>query len=137
LANDTHIIGELELCQILLMNHSTNPWVILVPKRPEIEELFELEPQDQTTLMAEITKLSSIMENAYQPTKLNVAALGNVVPQLHIHIIARYNDDPAWPKPIWNELEIKPYNEIALHNTLQMLREELVGISGFQYNSAS
>ena len=101
LAADTLPIGELALCQVLLMNDARFPWIILVPRRPALREIIDLAPEDQATLLAEITAVSRVLQRLIEPQKLNVAAIGNVVAQLHIHIVARFEDDTAWPAPVW------------------------------------
>ncbi|MDX2470673.1 MAG: HIT family protein [SAR324 cluster bacterium] len=94
-------LGELDLCQVRLMPDSECPWVVLIPKRPDVKEIHQLSPNHQQTLMKEIAHYSSLLEGLFTPDKINVGALGNMVPQLHIHIIARYKSDRAWPGPIW------------------------------------
>lgn len=98
---DTFPIGELDLCKILLMNNAFYPWLILVPKKPDLKEIIDLNKNDRAILMEEISLISEKMQSIFAPDKLNVAALGNQVPQLHIHIIARYKEDRAWPNPVW------------------------------------
>jgi len=83
------------------MNDCRYKWLILVPRRIEIREIHHLNPKDQQLLLAEITKAAEILEKEFQPTKINIGAIGNIVPQLHIHIIARNISDPAWPNPVW------------------------------------
>jgi diadenosine tetraphosphate (Ap4A) HIT family hydrolase len=108
---DTLPAFELNLCTVRLMNARALPWLILVPKRPGIREIIDLEPPDQATLWDEITTTAAKLKAACNPHKLNIAALGNVVPQLHVHIVARYENDPAWPKPVWGNLPMDPYGE--------------------------
>jgi len=98
---DTAPVGELILNRVLLMNDSRFPWVILVPKRPNIREIIDLELRDRAMFYRETESVMEAMKRLFSPTKLNVAALGNVVPQLHMHVIARFDDDQAWPKPVW------------------------------------
>lgn len=109
LAADTVEVDRWDCCRVLLMNDATYPWLILVPQRPELRELHDLSADDLALTTAEIVRASQAMERLFQPTKLNVAALGNLVPQLHIHIIARFEDDPAWPKPAWGVAPAVPY----------------------------
>jgi len=101
LAADTLALGDLSLCRALLMNDARWPWLILVPRRAGVRELIELPDTDRHTLIEEISLASRALQTLFSPDKLNVAALGNVVEQLHIHIIARRRDDPAWPAPVW------------------------------------
>jgi len=103
LAHDTFPIVDLALCSVLLMNNRLFPWVILVPQRKNIKEIIELSESDRHLLMDEISQISYAMQTVFLPDKLNVAALGNQVPQLHIHIIARFAADPAWPTPVWGQ----------------------------------
>lgn len=99
---DTYFIGELILNRVLLMDDSRFPWAILVPKRANIREIIDLELRDRAMLYRETESVMEAMKRLFSPTKLNVAALGNMVPQLHMHVIARFDDDQAWPKPIWS-----------------------------------
>ncbi|MBN7769376.1 HIT family protein [Marinobacter daepoensis] len=101
LAADTHKLGESRLCEVLLMNDSTWPWVILVPRVPGVREIYELDQQQQQRLLAESSALSEGMMALFSGDKMNVAALGNMVPQLHLHHIIRFEGDPAWPGPVW------------------------------------
>lgn len=101
LQQDTFKITDLTLSQLLLMNNRNFPWLILVPQKPEIRELTDLEPKDRLILMEEICLVSEKMQAFFKPDKINVASLGNLVPQLHIHVVARYQHDAAWPGPVW------------------------------------
>jgi len=101
LAADTHILGRLPLSLLLLMDDATYPWVILVPERSGVRELYELAAADRAALMEEVAAVSRAMAGVFAPDKLNVAALGNVVAQLHVHVVARFRGDLAWPAPIW------------------------------------
>lgn len=98
---DTHAVGELHLSELLLMDDARFPWFILVPRIAGARELIDLDEGDQRTLLAEISLLGRTLETLLRPDKLNVAALGNVVPQLHVHVIARFAHDAAWPHPVW------------------------------------
>ena len=112
LENDTDYIFQLPLCRVRLMDNSLFPWIILVPAIENITELTDLTTNDQRQLMDEICRMSELMKKAFNPDKLNVATLGNQVPQLHIHIIARYKSDSAWPNPVWGNGR-KAYMEMA------------------------
>lgn len=101
LAADCFDLGEFDLCRLLLMNDSRYPWIILVPQRSEMSEIFQLNNSDQIQLAKESSYLLQKMAEIFDADKMNVAALGNVVPQLHIHHVARYKTDHAWPTPIW------------------------------------
>jgi diadenosine tetraphosphate (Ap4A) HIT family hydrolase len=108
---DTIKIAEFELSELLLMNDKNYPWFILVPRRDDISEVFQLNDQDQTQLYREISYLSEILKNFYQADKVNIGALGNMVPQLHIHVIMRFKNDIAWPKPVWGLFEAINYSD--------------------------
>ncbi|QLH40278.1 MAG: HIT domain-containing protein [Defluviicoccus sp.] len=101
LAADTRVVGGLSLSLLLMMDDATWPWVILVPQRASIREIHELSVADRAILIDEVAKVSEAMAMLFAPDKLNVAALGNVVSQLHVHVVARFRDDPAWPAPVW------------------------------------
>lgn len=101
LENVSTWLGKLELCQVRLMNDNDLPWIMLVPEKYEIREIFELSVKDQQTLMEEISFVSKKLMGTFSPKKINVGALGNMVPQLHIHIICRYENDRCWPGSIW------------------------------------
>ena len=109
LAKDCFILGRFELCLLLLMNDNQYPWLILVPQRENISEIHHLSAQEQIQLTQESCLLAEAMEKAFAAEKLNIAALGNIVPQLHIHHIARYKHDATWPKPVWGILPAAPY----------------------------
>ena len=109
LEGDSLPLAELELCTIRLMNDANFPWLLMVPKQDGLVELIDLARQDQHRLMDEIRQVSAALREATDCDKLNVAQLGNMVRQLHIHVIARFESDGAWPGPIWGKLEMKPY----------------------------
>lgn len=121
LAKDCFVIGQFELCQLLLMNDQNYPWFILVPQRENISEIYQLTVADQMLLWRESTGLSATLAQHFAADKMNVAALGNVVPQLHVHHIVRYQRDPAWPAPVWGKLAAKPYSESELQQLLSSL----------------
>ena len=123
LANDTQSLGRLQLSHVLLMNESQFPWVILVPERSNLVEVHELTTSDQITLSAEFTSVSKLLKEFYVADKINLGALGNVVPQLHIHIIARYKHDRAWPQPVWGNYQARPYADPDLLAQRNALRE--------------
>ena len=101
LKEDTIDIGDLPLCRVLVIKDAHYPWLMLVPRRPEIVEIIDLNEVEQAQLMTEISRVSRALKDITKCDKLNIAALGNVVPQLHIHIIARRGSDVAWPRPVW------------------------------------
>jgi diadenosine tetraphosphate (Ap4A) HIT family hydrolase len=106
---DTSALGELGLCKVLLMDDARFPWIVLVPKRADLVEIIDLGSADLVRLIEEIATASGVLEAATSPNKLNVASLGNVVRQLHVHIIARFENDAAWPNPVWGNGEREPY----------------------------
>lgn len=108
---DTLDITRLQLSRVLLMNDSSFPWLILVPERENIREFYELDEKDRAVLIEEITLASRIIGNLYKPDKINVGALGNLVPQLHIHVIGRFESDRAWPGPVWGAGPAQPYRD--------------------------
>lgn len=109
LAADGVLICDLPLCRVLLMDDANWPWLILVPRRPGLRELTDLARDDRIVLGDEISRTSRILQDRFAPDKLNTAALGNQVEQLHVHVIARHHRDPAWPAPVWGRLPRKPY----------------------------
>lgn len=110
LADDSLVIGDFPLSRLLLCNDSNFPWFILVPRRAEISELFQLEAPDLAMLWNESTLLAEILKDTFAADKMNVATLGNVVGQLHMHVIVRRRNDPAWPAPVWGKVAAKPYD---------------------------
>lgn len=110
LEQDTFFITDLKLCSVLLMNNSLFPWLVLVPCVENIREIIELSDTERHLLMDEITSVSKVMKELFTPHKLNIAALGNQVPQLHVHVIARSTEDAAWPQPVWGK-GAKPYED--------------------------
>lgn len=114
LAADTRVIGDLPLCRLLVVNDSQYPWLILVPRRADIRESYQLNNNDQQQLLLESNTLSRLLMSHFEGDKLNIAALGNMVPQLHIHHIVRFKTDLAWPKPIWGVTPSLAYEEEKL-----------------------
>lgn len=122
LAADTHAVGELALSRVLLMDDARFPWLILVPRQDGLRELIDLAPADQHVLLDEISRCAHVLHALDKPDKLNIAALGNVVAQLHVHVIARYAHDAAWPRPVWNVGSAVPYSPERLRARLHALR---------------
>jgi diadenosine tetraphosphate (Ap4A) HIT family hydrolase len=114
LAQDGLPLGRFPLCRLLLMNESRYPWFILVPERPTVSEIYQLPEADRIQLLRESCALSEVLAELFRADKLNVAAIGNRVPQLHVHHVVRYRNDPAWPAPVWGRFEPLPYTEAAL-----------------------
>ena len=127
LAADTLEVDRWACCRVLLINDATYPWLILVPQRPGLRDFHELSAGDLALATDEIVRASQALEQLFQPVKINVAALGNMVPQLHIHVIARFEDDPAWPKPVWGVAPAVPYGAAELAGRLEALRGAFAG----------
>ena len=125
LAEDTHPLAQLALSELRLMDDANHPWLILVPRVADATELLDLDHDQQAQLMREIDGMGHLLRRAFKPDKLNVAALGNMVPQLHVHVIARYRDDIAWPRPVWGTASAKPYSPEALVERVERLRSAL------------
>lgn len=121
LRQDTFSLGQFELCRVLLMNESRYPWLILVPERVAVTEIFELSAEDQRRLIQESSLVARHLRRVFNADKLNVAAIGNLVPQLHLHHIARFRDDPAWPAPVWGRFEPDSYTTSSLACRLEQL----------------
>ena len=129
LTTDTHSLGKSRLCELRLMNDSTWPWIILVPMRDNAREIYQLEEADQQRLLWESSELSRAMMELFAGDKLNVAALGNMVPQLHLHHIVRYQDDPAWPGPVWGVQPPVTYGEAELARVRELLKSVLASLN--------
>ena len=124
---DTHHICDLKLCRVLLMNEQNYPWVILVPMKNGAVEITDLSQEDQHQLLAETTKVMDVLKSLTDCTKLNVANLGNVVSQLHVHVVARFETDAAWPAPIWGKADPVAYEETDATGMVAVLKARLLG----------
>lgn len=122
---DTLLLGQFDLCELRLMNDARYPWVILVPRRDNISEIHQLSSADQQLLMTESSFVSATMAALFQADKMNIAALGNVVPQLHIHHVARFKTDETWPDPVWGKGQAQPYDSAALQQRIEQLQSVL------------
>lgn len=129
LAGDTVEITRLKLCRVLLIRDKTYPWVVLVPEQDGLRDLDDLSMLDQAQVMAEINHVSKALKSLFKPYKINVAALGNVVEQLHIHVIARFQDDKAWPGPIWGLAPLEDYTDTDRDQLVASLQEKLSKIA--------
>lgn len=129
LDGDTFHIEDLGLSRLVLMNDQTYPWVILVPRIPGITELHHLGDTECETLMTEIKMLSALMAELFQPDSINCAALGNVVSQLHVHILARFHTDPCWPGPVWGKNPPVPYEPNMKEAMIEKMRKGLIKTS--------
>jgi diadenosine tetraphosphate (Ap4A) HIT family hydrolase len=125
LAADTVEVTRGDCCRFLLMNDATYPWLILVPQRPALRDFHYLAEADMAATVAEIGTASRALQALFAPAKINVAALGNMVEQLHIHVIARQTGDAAWPKPVWGVVPARAYAPAALSLRVASLREAL------------
>ncbi|WP_339714855.1 HIT family protein [uncultured Sneathiella sp.] len=128
LASDTLNVCSLPLSRVLLMNDARYPWIILVPERPDLVEMHDLNDDDYALLSGEIREASKRMATLFGAHKMNVAALGNMVPQLHVHVIARQPDDAAWPAPVWGQGDAVPYKQDAAEERLRLIQEALTGL---------
>lgn len=125
LEEDCFTIGNFPLCRLLLMNDANYPWFILVPQREGVREIFELSEDEQKQLMHESSSFSQIIAEHFKADKINVAALGNVVSQLHIHHIVRYTSDPAWPAPVWGHSAARAYTDQERAGLIGSIRKQL------------
>ena len=125
LAADTFEVLSLEVSQLLLMNDARYPWLILVPQVSGMRDLHNLSTKQYQAVTQEIVQVSEVLESLAQAHKMNVGALGNMVPQLHIHIIARQTNDAAWPAPVWGVGEAQPYSQDAAKTLIQQIASKL------------
>jgi diadenosine tetraphosphate (Ap4A) HIT family hydrolase len=125
LEQDCIAIGRFDLCQLLMMNDSQYPWFILVPERADLQEIYQLSKTERQLLTEESSYLAENLAALYQADKMNIAAIGNMVPQLHIHHIVRYQTDKAWPAPIWGKFDAVPYTEQQIADNLTRIKERL------------
>ena len=119
---DSHLIADLKLCSIRLIDNAKFPWIILIPKRKNITDISELNSKDQMLLMKEIVHCSKLMKKIFKTKKLNVEKIGNIVPQLHIHVIARNKKDSSWPSSVW-VVKSKPYVKKNLELIISKLKK--------------
>ncbi len=117
----THYIADLKLCQVRLQDNAKFPWIMLIPKRNKVSQILDLNRKDQIRLMDEIQYCSKIMKKNFPCDNLNVEKVGNIVPQLHIHIVPRHKKDPSWPLSIW-VVKGKPYSKLALSKMIVKLQ---------------
>lgn len=131
LQQDCLLVGDFPLCRLLLMNDASYPWFILVPRREEVSEIFQLDGVDQRQLWQETSLLAETLKDTFAADKMNVATLGNVVSQLHMHVIVRRRDDAAWPAPVWGRQPARPYEDAQIRQIIDKLR--LVLTEDFQF----
>lgn len=122
LAADCITLVDWPLCRVLLMNDASYPWLILAPRRPGLRDFHDVDPAEMPQFTDEIGGASRALQSAIKPDKINVAALGNMVPQLHLHVIARFTGDPAWPGPVWGAQDAVPYEPAALQERITLLK---------------
>jgi diadenosine tetraphosphate (Ap4A) HIT family hydrolase len=125
LAEDTHPVAHFALSDLQLMDDANHPWLILVPRVEDAVEWVDLDDAQQAELTREISRACRALQSLFKPNKLNVAALGNMVPQLHVHVIARFSDDIAWPRPVWGMASAQPYSPEELVRRIEDLRTAL------------
>jgi len=127
LLGESVFVHDLELSRLVLMNNKRFPWLLLVPRSPDMAEIVDLSDKDQSILWGEITRISKLLRELFQPDKLNVATIGNLVPQLHVHLIARFCTDEAWPKPTFGFAPPVPYTS---HELEELTARILAGLAG-------
>lgn len=125
LQQDCFEVGDLPLSRLLLMNNASVPWLILVPRVEGISELHQLALEQQYQLLEESNVLAHFLVNEMKADKLNIAAIGNLVPQLHVHHVARFQDDPCWPAPVWGNLPANPYQQSTVEMIINETRDYL------------
>ncbi len=134
LLQDCLILGRFPLSHLLLLNDANYPWFILVPNRDDISEIYQLSEVDQQQLIHESSLLCRMLTEQFEADKMNIAALGNMVPQLHIHHVVRYRDDVAWPAPVWGAEPAKSYSDADLQQVIKKLRVALDEIVEFSWS---
>ena len=127
LAADCIVLGDFPVSRLLLLNDANYPWFILVPRRVDATEIYHLSDEDQCVLMKESSFLASNLADTFAARKMNVASLGNMVPQLHIHHIVRYESDKAWPAPVWGKVPAQPYTDEQIEEVRGKLEVLLAG----------
>ena len=125
LEQDTINIGDLPLSRVLVVNDGNYPWLMLVPRRANAKDLVDLNEVEPGQLMTEINRVARALQDIVKPDKLNIAALGNMVPQLHIHVIARRTTDPAWPRPVWGVVPPVPHDPHEIERFIRELRSQI------------
>lgn len=132
LQQDSLVLGDLPLCRLLLSKDANYPWFILVPRRADVSELFDLDEADQLQLWQETTALAEALKDAFAADKMNVATLGNVVSQLHMHVIVRRHADAAWPAPVWGKVPAVAYTG----EQVEAIRQRVVALLGDSFKEA-
>jgi diadenosine tetraphosphate (Ap4A) HIT family hydrolase len=130
-------VADLPLSRVLLQNERHYPWIILVPRRQGMSRIMQLHPEDQLQLLQELDLAQTLLWDTFKPTQLNVAAIGNKTPQLHVHVIARFAHDPAWPGTVWDHPTRAKYAPEELENVLGKLKRDISGITQNQMVKSS
>ena len=125
LKNDTIDIGDLPLCRVLVIKDANYPWLLLVPRREGAVEIIDLDEVEQAQLTTEVSRVARALKDVTKCDKLNIAALGNMVPQLHVHVIARRKTDAAWPRPVWGVVPPLPHDTEEVQNFISALRRKI------------
>lgn len=125
LEKDTINVGDLPLCRVVVIKDANYPWLLLVPRRPEVVEIIDLDEIEQAQLMTEVSRVARVLKVITGCDKLNIAALGNIVPQLHVHVIARRAGDAAWPRPVWGVAPPLPHDPEEVSNFISALRRKI------------
>lgn len=125
LEKNSYLIAELELSKLYIKDDKENPWFVLVPRKNNATELIDLNHEEQCMLMEEVTMVSDFLKNYYRPYKINIGALGNIVRQLHIHVLARYENDRAWPQALWGTPPSLHFEQVELENIKSNFQEFL------------
>jgi diadenosine tetraphosphate (Ap4A) HIT family hydrolase len=125
LKEDTIDIGDLPLCKVLVIKDANYPWLLLVPRRDGAVEIIDLDEVEQAQLTTEVSRVARALKDITKCDKLNIAALGNVVPQLHVHVIARRTSDPAWPRPVWGVMPPLAHDAAEVQNLISALRRKI------------
>jgi diadenosine tetraphosphate (Ap4A) HIT family hydrolase len=129
LEQDCIAIGRFDLCRLLMMNDSQYPWFVLVPEQADVQEIYQLNKAERELLTEESSYLAEHLAALYNADKMNIAAIGNLVPQLHIHHIVRYRDDIAWPAPVWGKFATKPYTDQQIAEHVARVKDRLKSIN--------
>ncbi|WP_377805744.1 HIT family protein [Azospirillum sp. A29] len=124
-------LGDFPLCRVVLFEERRMPWLMLVPRRPEVGALIDLSPEERAQLMEELAQCGQVLHRLYQPVRLNIADIGNLCPQLHVHLVARFTDDPFWPKVAWSQMPYEPYEAGERAERLEQLVDALKGTPDF------
>tara|TARA_R110002153_G_scaffold6556_24_gene30137 strand:- start:1342 stop:1779 length:438 start_codon:yes stop_codon:yes gene_type:complete len=125
LTKDSELVTELNLCSVRLIRDGNYPWLILVPRIANISDVIDLSDTHQQILWQESALVSRALKHLFTPDKLNIAALGNMVPQLHLHHIVRYQNDVSWPKPIWGQVPAKAYSDKQLAERIELIKNKI------------